>query len=102
IRAYSKARAWVQNAPADEVADKEASFFPGIDVRSVSASVKRYQELGCWLGGIGIPQDLYEQALTVFEAEGEISSRHPYLETVYPLRRFLRRQDGQSREACQR
>src|SRR6202011_3829914 len=85
IRAYSKAKHWVQSAPADEVGNKEASFFPGIDVRSVSASVERYQKLGCWLGGIGIPRDLYEQALTVFEAEGEISSRHPYLETVYPL-----------------
>lgn len=78
LRAFSKAKAWVQTAPADEVAEKEASFFPGIAVRTLSTSVQRYQELGCWLGGVGITRDLYEQALTVFEAAGQISTRHPY------------------------
>jgi NitT/TauT family transport system substrate-binding protein len=81
LRAYSKAKAWVQTAPADEVAQKEASFFPETDLSSLSASVRRYQKLGCWLGELGIPRDLYEQALNVFEAAGEITRRHPY-ETV--------------------
>lgn len=78
VRAFSKAKEWVQTAPADEIAAAEASYFPQFDVQSIRASVERYQRLGCWLGGIEIPRDLYEQALTVFELAGAISKRHPY------------------------
>ena len=78
LRAYGNAKEWINQAAPDEIAAKEASFFPGINVQALVAAVARYQAVGCWIGGIEIPRDLYEQALTVFERAGEITRRHSY------------------------
>ena len=50
----------------------------------LAAAIAAYQDLGCWEGGIAIPEDLYEQALTVFEHAGEIRRRHAYGEVCTP------------------
>jgi NitT/TauT family transport system substrate-binding protein len=80
LEAYRESREWVRSAPAEEVADKEASFFPGIGTPVLAAAIRAYQKVGNWQGGIEIPRPLYEQALNVFE--GEIQRRHPYDEVV--------------------
>jgi NitT/TauT family transport system substrate-binding protein len=82
LKTYQRAREWVQTATAAEVATREAPFFRGIGVETLAATVKRYQDLGCWAGGIEIPQDLYEQTLNVFQSTGEIAWRHRYEEVV--------------------
>ena len=76
LAAYREAREWVRTAPPEEVAGKEASFFPGIDVAVLAVAIRAYQTVGNWEGGIEIPRDLYEQALTVFE--DQLQRRHPY------------------------
>lgn len=78
LEAYRESREWVRSAQAEEVAKKEAGFFPGIDIPVLAAAIRAYQKLGNWEGGIAIPRPLYEQALNVFE--GEIQRRHPYEE----------------------
>ena len=78
LEAFREAREWVRSASPAEVAQKEAGFFPGIAVEVLAASIRRYQALGCWEGGVEIPRDLYEQSLNVFESAGEIKRRHPY------------------------
>jgi NitT/TauT family transport system substrate-binding protein len=78
LRAYAKAREWVRGAAPDEIAAKEASFFPGVEATLLAAAIARYQSLGCWNGGLEIPRDLYEQSLNVFEWAGEITRRHAY------------------------
>jgi NitT/TauT family transport system substrate-binding protein len=78
LRAYANAKEWINQAAPDEIAAKEASFFPGINIQALVAAVARYQAVGCWIGGIEIPRDLYEQALSVFEHAGEITRRHSY------------------------
>ncbi len=80
LAAYRESREWVRTAPAEEVAAKEASFFPVVPVPVLAAAIRRYQQVGNWQGGIDIPRELYEQALNVFEAAGEIKHRHPYEE----------------------
>jgi len=80
LEAYGQAREWVRGAAAEEVARHEASYFPGVPVAVLAAAIARYQRVGNWQGGVGIPRDLYEQALNVFEAAGEIRRRHPYEE----------------------
>ncbi len=80
VQAYREAREWVRSAPAGEVAQKEAAFFPGIDPAVLATAIRAYQTVGNWEGGIEIPRALYEQALNVFD--GEIRSRHPYEEVV--------------------
>ena len=82
LKTYARAREWVQTAPAEEVAAAEASFFPGIAPELLADTVRRYQAVGCWEGGIEIPRDLYEQALNVFQAAAEIAWRHRYEEVV--------------------
>ena len=78
LQAYGKARQWVREAPPAEIAAREADFFPNIDADVLATAVEAYQRLGCWEGGLAIPEDLYEQALNVFEFAGEIRARHPY------------------------
>jgi hypothetical protein len=82
LKSYKSAREWIRTAQAEEVAAKEASFFPGIDAAILAATVTRYQRLGCWDGGIDISRDLYEQALNVFQSLGAIAWRHRYEEVV--------------------
>ncbi len=82
IKVYERAREWVRTAPVEEVAAAEASFFPGVAPEVLMAAIAGYQALGCWDGGIEIPRDLYEQALNVFQAAGEITWRHRYDEVV--------------------
>ncbi len=82
LEAYGRAREWVRTAPAEAVAAKLADFFPAVTSGVLAAAVKRYQDLGCWEGSTGIPRDLYEQALTVFQSDGAIAWRHRYEEVV--------------------
>ena len=82
LKTYRTAREWVQSAPAEEVARKEAGFFPLVPAGLLQDAVHRYQALSCWEGSIEIARDLYEQALTVFQSAGEIGWRHGYDEVV--------------------
>ncbi len=82
LSVYRRAREWTRSAPAAEIADVEAEFFPAGSRDLLAYTVRRYQELGCWDGGSEIPRDLYEQALDVFRAAGGITWRHPYDEVV--------------------
>ena len=82
LAAYRRARQWVRETPAEAVAAQEAEFFPGVAADTLAIAVATYQKLGCWEGEIGIPADLYEQALNVFEFSQLISRRHSYEEVA--------------------
>jgi NitT/TauT family transport system substrate-binding protein len=82
LETYGRAREWIRTAPAEEVAAREASFFPGMAAGVLAAAVARYKSLGCWSGGTEIPHGLYEQALNVFRSMGAIAWRHRYEEVV--------------------
>lgn len=84
VRAYAKARAWVAEAPPDEIAAREAPLFPGIDRAALTETIAAYQRLGTWQGPLAIPRDAYEAALDVFEHGGLITTRHPYDAVVVP------------------
>jgi len=77
-KAFSEAKEWVRQTPAEEVAAKEASYFPGIGEIALTSAIAQYQSIGAWDGGIEIPRDLYEQSLNVFESTGGIRQRQPY------------------------
>jgi NitT/TauT family transport system substrate-binding protein len=82
MRAYRKARLWVQETPAAAVAAKEASFFPKVNPQALAAAIGRYQQIGCWQGDPAITSELYEQALVVFLYGGAITRRHTLDEVV--------------------
>ena len=78
VRAYRTAREWVREGDPLDIAAKQASYFPGVEIGALAESIRQYQSLGCWAGEIAIPRELYEQALNVFELAGEIKHRPSY------------------------
>ena len=82
MRAYRKSRAWALEAPAEEIAEKESTYFPTMDRQVLTETIRTYQKLGTWSGGVAIPRALYEQALEVFLHGGAITKRHPYDDVV--------------------
>lgn len=76
--AFSEAKQWVRDTPAEEIAAKEASHFPGIGQTALTSAIAQYKLIGAWNGGVEIPRDLYEQSLNVFEYAGGIKTRHAY------------------------
>lgn len=77
-KAFAEAKAWVNASPAEEIAEKQASHFPGVSLEVLASSIARYKHIGAWEGGPEIPRDLYEQSLNVFETVGSIKTRQPY------------------------
>jgi NitT/TauT family transport system substrate-binding protein len=77
-KAFAEAKEWVSTAPAADVAAAQAAYFPGISQNALASAIAGYQSIGAWDGGAGIPRDLYEQSLNVFEHSGAIRQRQPY------------------------
>jgi NitT/TauT family transport system substrate-binding protein len=82
LRWPPEAREWADQAPAREIAAREAAYFPGVDAEALADAIARYQELGCWDGGLEITRELYEKALDVFLYSSAIARRHAYEEVV--------------------
>jgi NitT/TauT family transport system substrate-binding protein len=82
VRAYARARRWVQEAPAEEVAQRLLPLFPNVALAALAPSIGAYQRLGTWAGGLGIEPAAYEAALDVFLHSKLITRRHPYAHVV--------------------
>ncbi len=78
MRAYRKARAFVIETPAADVARIEQDFFPDTDTDVLAKTIAFYQGLGNWHPSVEIGRDSYETALDVFEHSGLITRRHAY------------------------
>lgn len=78
MRAYRRARQYVIEAPAEEIARQEAHFFPEIDPEVLAATIRTYQGLGCWTPDPVISRAAYENLLEVFLFSGLITRRHAY------------------------
>ena len=84
MRAYRKARAYVNEMPAAEIARREAQYFKGIDPGVLYATIEFYQGLGCWNPALAITREAYEASLDVFLHSGLITKRHAYDDVVVP------------------
>lgn len=80
--AYRKARQYVNEAPAEQIATAEANFFPDIDIEVLAHTIATYQQLGCWNLDPHISEEHYETALDVFLHSGLIKKRHPFDKVV--------------------
>lgn len=78
MRAYRNARRWVQEAPAADIAAREADFFPGIDRDALTRSIEAYQRLSTWGGDVAIEREAYDKALDVFAHSRLITRRYAY------------------------
>jgi NitT/TauT family transport system substrate-binding protein len=86
MHAYRKARQYVIEAPAAELAAKqiEAGFFPNIDTDVLTHTIHSYQQLGCWQPDPAISEESYNNLLEVFLYNRLITQRHPYDSVVVP------------------
>jgi NitT/TauT family transport system substrate-binding protein len=82
MRAYRKARRWVIETPAAEIARAEAAFFPEIDRKVLTATIATYQSLGCWTPHVEITRAAFEVAVDVFLHARLITKRHRYEDVV--------------------
>ncbi len=84
MRAYRKTRAYINEAPAADIAAAETSYFPDIDLDVLTATIQFYQGLGCWAPHVEITQAAYEVTLDVFEHVGRLNKRHAYEDVCAP------------------
>ena len=84
MRAYRRAREYVLETPAAEIAEAESGFFPETDPDVLAATIETYQGLGCWTREVEISKTAYEVALDVFLHAGLIETRHPYDAVIAP------------------
>ena len=77
-RAYQRARLWLNETPAAEVARTERSFFPEIDPPALERCIATYQQLGCWTPHIEITREAFEATLDIYAHNGLIGERFAY------------------------
>ncbi|HYR92431.1 MAG TPA: ABC transporter substrate-binding protein [Terriglobia bacterium] len=85
MRAYRRGTRFVVEAPAATVGEAVASFFPAISLDVLSASIGRYQKLGCWRPDPAITREQYEVAMDVFLFSGVFKERYPYERVVVKM-----------------
>ncbi len=78
MRAYRRARNYVNDTPADEIARAEADYFDGIDSDVLTRTIAFYQQLGCWSRHPEITEQAYQATIDIFAHSGFIASRPPY------------------------
>lgn len=78
VRAYQKARRYLNETPAEQVAKAEQSFFPDVHEGALASCIAAYQRLGCWTPHIEITKESYDITLDVFQHAGIITERYPY------------------------
>ena len=82
MRAYRKARAFVVQTPAAEVAKIEAPFFPKFDPAVLTKTVSAYQKLGCWTPHVEITKPAWEAVNEIFLHSKLITRRHRYEDVI--------------------
>ena len=85
MRAFRRARQWVNKAPATEVAASETSYFPDTPVEVLAETIGAYQTLGCWSGQVEIIPEQIAVSVDVFRLAGVITGDiDPALVAVSP------------------
>ena len=82
MRAYRKARAFVIQTPAAEVAKIETPFFPAIDQSVLAKTIGAYQKLGNWTPHVEITKPAWEAINEIFLHSKLITRRHRYEDVI--------------------
>jgi NitT/TauT family transport system substrate-binding protein len=78
MRAYRKARVYINEMPAAEIAQAQKQYFPDIDATVLADCIATYQQLGCWTPHVEITRAAFERTLDVFEYNGLLKQRYRY------------------------
>jgi NitT/TauT family transport system substrate-binding protein len=85
MRAFRRARQWVNEVPAAEVAASEKSYFPDVSVEVLAETIGAYQALGCWSGQVEITPEQIAVSVDVFRLAGVVTGDiDPALVAVSP------------------
>jgi NitT/TauT family transport system substrate-binding protein len=84
MAAYRRARAWLIETPAAQVARVEASFFPGVPPAVLTTTIATYQRLGNWTPHVEITRPAWEATVDIFVHAGLITRRHRYEDVIAP------------------
>lgn len=77
-RAFAKARIYLNEMPAEEIAANEIGYFSGTDEKALSKCIATYQQLGCWTPEVAITHEAFDVILDVYEYCGGINERYGY------------------------
>lgn len=77
-RAYRKARAYMNETPAAEIARAERDYFPDIDEAVLADCIGAYQKLGCWTPHPEITREAFDAAQDVFIHFGTLKEKVSY------------------------
>ncbi len=77
MRAYRKARIYLNETAAAEIATAEASFFPELSHEAVARAIAYYQGLGNWTPDPTITPEAYAVAQDVFIKAGLLADLQP-------------------------
>ncbi|MCR9214304.1 MAG: ABC transporter substrate-binding protein [Proteobacteria bacterium] len=80
MRGYRKARLYINEASAAEIARAQKSFFPEIDELALADCLATYKNLGCWTPHVEITQQAFEATQDIFEYNGSLKKRYVYEE----------------------
>ncbi len=77
-RAYAKARRYMNDESAGEIAKTMKPFFPKIDEAVLADCIGTYQGLGNWTPHIEITEPAYEAMLDIYQYAGGLKERFAY------------------------
>src|SRR3546814_20373035 len=83
VRAYRRTRAYLNEAPAAEIARAEKRFFPQNDEAVLADCIATYHQLGCWTPHVEITQPALETTPAVFSYH-RLLHRHFLYQQVFP------------------
>ena len=73
-RAFARAKAYLCEASAAEIAAAQKPLFPNIDEAVLADCIASYQEIGCWRGSIDITSQGYEAMLDIFDFDNKLKA----------------------------
>ena len=77
-RAYRRAREFLVETPAAQLAALQQEYFPDVNPTALAACIGSYQQLGCWTPHVEITRPALDVTLDVFEYTGGIGERYSY------------------------
>ena len=91
LRAVTKAVKYINETPAATIAPYLTSYFEGVSVESLAASVERYLTIDAWRTELSMTEDSFNRLQDIIENAGELSRRatlneladNSYAEKVY-------------------
>lgn len=74
----AKAQAWIQTAPAEEIAEAIKASFPDTDDALLISSINRYRDQGSWAATPVFTEEAFELLQDIMAEASQLDKRAPY------------------------